>query len=185
MAVSRNGKAFKAWKSALIVPLYKGKGSYQCTDNYCGINLLSSPSKVYVLLLMHHLGQCMGSQLHEAQCGFHGGRGTSMQCLLCISFQGGPRLAPTCIWPSLTSPRPMTTSTRMPYGKFFAPMVSLPASSASWRTCIRGHMPLCSLVDIWGTTFLSLVVCDKVVWLPLFFLMCSQTSSLRKPLGRC
>ncbi len=32
--------------------------------------------KVYALLLMHRLGQCVGDQLHEAQCGFRGGRGT-------------------------------------------------------------------------------------------------------------
>jgi hypothetical protein len=44
-------------------------------DNYQKINLLSIPSKVYALLLMHRLGQCVGGQLHEAQCGFHGGRG--------------------------------------------------------------------------------------------------------------
>jgi hypothetical protein len=51
-----SGRALKAWKSALVVPLYKGKRSHQCIDNYWGISLLSIPSKVYVLLLMHHLG---------------------------------------------------------------------------------------------------------------------------------
>jgi len=60
----------------MVVPLYKGKGSHQCTDNYQGINLLSIPGKVYALLLMHRLGQCVGGQLHEAQCGFRGGKGT-------------------------------------------------------------------------------------------------------------
>jgi hypothetical protein len=44
-------------------------------ENYQGINLLNIPSKVYALLLMHRLGQCVGSQLHEAQCGFRGGKG--------------------------------------------------------------------------------------------------------------
>ncbi len=46
-------------------PIVKGKGSHQCMDNYLGISLLNIPRKVYVLLLMHHLGQCVGSQLHE------------------------------------------------------------------------------------------------------------------------
>ncbi len=55
LAVWRSGRAPEAWKSAVVVPLYKGKGSHQCTDNYRGINLLSIPSKVYTLLLMHRL----------------------------------------------------------------------------------------------------------------------------------
>ncbi len=62
-------------KNAFVVPLYKGKGSHQYIDNYQGINLLSIPGKVYVLLLMHCLGQCVGGQLHEVQCGFRGGKG--------------------------------------------------------------------------------------------------------------
>jgi hypothetical protein len=45
-------------------------------DNYRGINLLSILGKVYALLLMHRLKQCVGSQLHEVQCGFRGGKGT-------------------------------------------------------------------------------------------------------------
>ncbi len=111
----------------------------------------------------------------------------SMQYMLCASFQGGPRPTPTCkcTWLSLTSPRLMTMSTGMPCGKFFAPMVSLLASSTSWRTCTWGHMPLCGLMVIWGTIFPSPVVCDRAMWLPFCFLMCSWTSSLRRPLGCC
>jgi hypothetical protein len=75
MVVWRSGRAPEAWKSVLVVSLYKGKGLHQCTDNYRGISLLNIPGKVYMLLLMHRLGQCVGSQLHEAHCGFHGGRG--------------------------------------------------------------------------------------------------------------
>jgi len=37
--------------------------------------MLNILGKVYALLLMHRLGQCVGDQLHEAQCGFRGGRG--------------------------------------------------------------------------------------------------------------
>lgn len=36
---------------------------------------MSILSKVYALLLMHHLGQCVGNQLHEAKCVFRGGKG--------------------------------------------------------------------------------------------------------------
>jgi hypothetical protein len=56
LVVWHSGRAPKAWKSVLVIPLYKGKGSHQCKDNYRGINLLSIPSKVYALLLMHCLG---------------------------------------------------------------------------------------------------------------------------------
>jgi hypothetical protein len=66
LAVWRSGRALGAWKSVVVVPLYKGKGLHQCTDNYRGISLLSIPGKVYALLLMHRLGQCVGGQLHEA-----------------------------------------------------------------------------------------------------------------------
>ncbi len=47
------GRASVAWKRALVVPLYKGKGSQQSIDNYSWINFLSIPSKVYAMLLMH------------------------------------------------------------------------------------------------------------------------------------
>jgi hypothetical protein len=59
-----------------VVPLYKGKGSQQSIDNYSGINLLSIPSKVYTMLLMHRVSRVVGANLHEAQCGFHYGRDT-------------------------------------------------------------------------------------------------------------
>ncbi len=109
-----------------------------------------------------------------------------MQCLFCASFHNRPMPALTysCTSPSLASPRFTTTSTEMPCGRFFVPMVSLPASSASYRTCARRHRSLCSLVVIWGAIFPSLVVCGRVVWLPLCFLMCSWTSLLRRPLRR-
>jgi hypothetical protein len=61
LVIWRNGRALGVWKSALVVPLYKGKGSHECMDNYRRINLLSIPGKVYaLLLLMHRLGQCVG-----------------------------------------------------------------------------------------------------------------------------
>ncbi len=33
LAVWRNGKALEAWKSTLVIPMYKGKGSHQCMNN--------------------------------------------------------------------------------------------------------------------------------------------------------
>jgi hypothetical protein len=60
----------------LVVLLYKGKGSQQATDNSRGISLLNILGKVYAMLFMHRTNQVVGANLHEAQCGFHSGRGT-------------------------------------------------------------------------------------------------------------
>ncbi len=76
LAVWKAGRAPVAWKRALVVPLYKGKGSQQATDNYRGISFLIIPGKVYAMLLMHRVNQVVGANLHEAQCGFRYGRGT-------------------------------------------------------------------------------------------------------------
>jgi len=94
--VWRSGRAPEAWKTAVVVLLYKGKGSHQCTNNYRGISLLNIPGKVYTFLLMHRLGQCVGGQLHEAQCGFRGGRGTIDAMFVLRQLSGRLRLVPTC-----------------------------------------------------------------------------------------
>ncbi len=65
-----------AWKRALVVPLYKGKGVRQATNNYCPISLLSILGKVYVMLLMHMVSRVVEGKLHEVQCGFRLGQGT-------------------------------------------------------------------------------------------------------------
>jgi hypothetical protein len=75
LAISRVGRALMAWKQALVVPLYKDKGSQQSTYNYQGISLLNILGKVYTMLLMHWVSQVVGANLHEAQCGFLFGRG--------------------------------------------------------------------------------------------------------------
>jgi len=41
------GQTPVAWKQALVVPLYKGKGSQQSINNYQGINFLITLNKVY------------------------------------------------------------------------------------------------------------------------------------------
>jgi hypothetical protein len=76
LAMWKAGRALVAWKRALVVPMYKGKGSQQATNNYRGISLLSIHGKVYAMLLMHRVNQVVGANLHEAQCGFRSGRGT-------------------------------------------------------------------------------------------------------------
>jgi hypothetical protein len=47
--------ALVAWKQALVVPFYKGKGSQQSTNNYQGINLFSILGKVYTMMFMHRV----------------------------------------------------------------------------------------------------------------------------------
>lgn len=91
-----NGKAPKAWKSALVVPLYKGKGSHRCTNNYSRIRLLSMLGKVYVLLLMHQLGSVWVASYMRLSVVFVVAGVQSMQCLSCASFQGEPKLTTTC-----------------------------------------------------------------------------------------
>jgi hypothetical protein len=76
LAVWRLGQASVAWKRALVVLLYKGKGSHQCSDNYRGISLFSIPGKVYAMLLMHRVSRVVEPKLLEARCGFRSGRGT-------------------------------------------------------------------------------------------------------------
>ncbi len=40
-------KVQEDWRKAIIVPLYKGKGSREECNNYRGISLLSVPGKIY------------------------------------------------------------------------------------------------------------------------------------------
>ena len=75
-AVWSSGKAPTEWKSAIIVALYKNKGAKDQPGNYRGISLLSIAGKVYATLIAKRVYAQTNEQLHEAQCGFRGGRGT-------------------------------------------------------------------------------------------------------------
>jgi hypothetical protein len=72
-----SGKAPLDWKRALIVPLFKGKGSSRETTNHRPISLLSIPGKVYALILLHRVSHQVDSQLLESQCAFRSNRGLS------------------------------------------------------------------------------------------------------------
>ncbi|CAI2737188.1 unnamed protein product, partial [Dicrocoelium dendriticum] len=64
-------------KDALVLPLYKGKGSKQCCTNYRGINLLSCVGKVIARILLNRLvSQIVEPNVAEEQCGFRSGRST-------------------------------------------------------------------------------------------------------------
>ena len=41
------------WKKEIILPIYKGKGSPKDCKNYRGLSLLSTPGKVFVMVLLN------------------------------------------------------------------------------------------------------------------------------------
>lgn len=69
-----SGKAPVEFKRALVVPLFKGKGSARDTANHRPISLLSIPGKVYSLILLHHVSSQVDKQLLKSQCAFRIGR---------------------------------------------------------------------------------------------------------------
>ena len=62
------------WKSQLLIPLHK-KGSRTICDNYRGIALLSTPSKVFTKAILNRVKPRTELLLRESQCGFRSGRG--------------------------------------------------------------------------------------------------------------
>ena len=70
-----DGRGPGRWKSAVIVPFYKGKGStYDCIY-YRAISLVSLASKVYAKVLTRRIQGKSEKYLWEAQGGFRPGRG--------------------------------------------------------------------------------------------------------------
>ena len=63
------------WMKAVIVPLYKGKGSKEECKNYRGISLLSVPGKVYARVVVDRLQKVTDDAIGEEQGGFRKGRG--------------------------------------------------------------------------------------------------------------
>ena len=60
----------KDWKSAILLPLFKNKGSSELCENYRGIVLLSVPGKVLSRVILNRLKPWSEVVLHEMQCGF-------------------------------------------------------------------------------------------------------------------
>lgn len=63
------------WRKAVIVPLYKGKGSKEECKNYRGISLLSIPGKVHARVVTQRLQKITDDKIGEEQGGFRKGRG--------------------------------------------------------------------------------------------------------------
>ena len=57
------------WRNQVIIPVHK-KGSCADCDNYCGIALLSIPSKVFAKVTLHCIKPRAETHLHKSQCGF-------------------------------------------------------------------------------------------------------------------
>ena len=64
------------FRDALIVALYKNKGSKADCGNYRGISLLSIAGKIFARIVLNRLIAVSEANLPEAQCGFHPGRST-------------------------------------------------------------------------------------------------------------
>ena len=64
------------FRDALIVSLYKNKGSKADCENYRGISLLSIAGKIFARVILNRLITVSENNLPEAQCGFRPGRST-------------------------------------------------------------------------------------------------------------
>jgi len=72
------GSVLKDWINAILVSIYKGKGSKSNCGDYRGISLLGSVGKVFARLLLDRLEKSITpSFLPETQSGFRSGRGTT------------------------------------------------------------------------------------------------------------
>ena len=63
------------WRSAVIVPLYKGKGERTECKNYRGISLLRVVGKIYVGILLDGVHRVTGCLINDEQGDFRLGRG--------------------------------------------------------------------------------------------------------------
>ncbi|XP_076031869.1 uncharacterized protein LOC143019772 [Oratosquilla oratoria] len=71
----REGRVPEDWRSACIVPLYKGKGDKCECSSFRGISLLSVVGKAYGRILIERIRRGTEGVIGEEQCGFRTGRG--------------------------------------------------------------------------------------------------------------
>ena len=74
-----NGLVPRDWCKAVIVPLYKGKGSQQDCKNYRGISLLSVVGKLYAKVLIERVMKETDEKIWDVQAGFRKGMGCTDQ----------------------------------------------------------------------------------------------------------
>ena len=69
-----SGAVPEDWRSAVIVPLYKGKRERTECKNYRGISMLSVVGKIYAASLVDRVRRVTGSLIDGEQGGFRAGR---------------------------------------------------------------------------------------------------------------
>ena len=70
-----SGVVLEEWKSAMIVPLYKGKGERTECSNYGYINLLIVLGKIYVRILVDRVHKGTGGLTDDEEGDLRAGRG--------------------------------------------------------------------------------------------------------------
>ena len=71
-----SGRAPAAWKEALVISIFKGKGSDTDPGNYRPISLLNAIYKIFAAMLQARLASLHEQDLRTTQYGFRGNRGT-------------------------------------------------------------------------------------------------------------
>ncbi|XP_065570301.1 uncharacterized protein LOC136033482 [Artemia franciscana] len=69
------------WRTGIILPLWKRKGSSRIYSNYCGITLLSVPGNLFIMALLDRCITFLRSQRRIQQAGFMPGRSTMEQII--------------------------------------------------------------------------------------------------------
>ena len=70
------GEVPNSWKEAIVVSIYKGKGTDTDPSNYRPISLLNSIYKLFAAMLQHRLASQHEPHLRATQYGFRASRGT-------------------------------------------------------------------------------------------------------------
>ena len=78
-----NGVLPEDWRSAAIVPLYKGKGEKTECSNYRGISLLNVIEKIYAGILLDRVRKVTEGLIDREQGDFRAGRGC-VECMLVL-----------------------------------------------------------------------------------------------------
>ena len=78
----QSGVVPEDWRSAMIVPFYKGKGEGTECNNYRGISLLSVVGKIYIGILVDRIRKVTEGFIGDEQGGFRAGRGCVIQIFI-------------------------------------------------------------------------------------------------------
>ena len=76
-----SGEVPRNWKEAVVVSIYKGKGTDTDPANYRPISLLNAIYKIFASMLQARLAQEHDSHLRDTQFRFRAKKGPSTHCL--------------------------------------------------------------------------------------------------------